>query len=458
MTCEAPHAKMVCFEGGCLIGACEGGFLDCDLVVENGCEAEGTECGCVAGAVVPCYTGPPGTEGVGACLGGQRACLGGLGWGPCEGQVLPAAEVCNGIDDDCDGHDDAWDPDGDGWSRCGGDCCEDTSCAEHPELVHPGGYDFPGNGVDDDCDPGTPDVKVDCSGPALQTPTAALDLVRAMDLCVFVPEEGPGWGVVSAALGLSGGGATVVPDDLQVGVLADYGPFVLPRAGATMAALSSGTARDEGDPGHVYPQHGEAGQIGNFNTGSKVGIPAGYLSANGGKAPTPCAPCEALDCLSAFDPAGLSVRIRTPSNAAGFRYFLKFYTAEYPENICSEYNDFFVALLDSRHPAIPADGNVAFDSMGSPVSVNNTFFEVCQSFGPCPAGVEGLVGTGMGGWSGLLYHGAGTSWVQQNVPIVAGETIELRFAIWDAMDGNVDSLALVDGFDWLPSPPVKPLR
>lgn len=457
--CEAPNAEMVCHEGGCLIGACDAGWSDCDWQVENGCEASVGTCLCSPGSAAVCYSGPAGTTGVGACLAGTQSCAGGVAWGPCEGEVLPGPEACNGIDDDCDGHGDDWDPDGDGWSKCAGDCCQDTGCADHPELVHPGAYEFPGNGLDDDCDPATPDEKGDCSGPPLQAPTSALDLVKAMDLCVFVPEEGPGWGVVSAELAMADGSTAALPDDLQVGVLADYGPFVLPKVGATMAALSSGTARDEGDPGHVYPQHGEEeGQIGNFVTGSKVGIPAGFLAANGGEVPTPCFPCEKEGCAQAFDSVSLRMRIRTPTNAAGFRYFLKLYTAEYPENVCSEYNDFFVALLDSQHPDIPADGNVAFDAMANPVSVNNAFFDVCQGFGPCPAGVEGLVGTGMGGWDGLLYNGAATSWLEGTVPVVAGETIELHLALWDAMDGNVDSLVLVDGFDWLPPPGVVLLR
>ncbi|HOX44335.1 MAG TPA: MopE-related protein [Myxococcota bacterium] len=52
----------------------------------------------------PCYGGPPQTLGVGLCQGGTRDCLAGGSWGPCEGQVLPADEVCGDLaDNDCDG-------------------------------------------------------------------------------------------------------------------------------------------------------------------------------------------------------------------------------------------------------------------------------------------------------------------------------------------------------------------
>ena len=53
-----------------------------------------------------CYFGPPDTldegEGVRVCRAGIATCDDGFFTG-CVGQVLPSAELCNGIDDDCDG-------------------------------------------------------------------------------------------------------------------------------------------------------------------------------------------------------------------------------------------------------------------------------------------------------------------------------------------------------------------
>ena len=57
---------------------------------------------CFLGAVQRCYSGPQGASGRGVCRGGIQTC-GPDGWGPCVGEVLPTAEVCNGLDDDCDG-------------------------------------------------------------------------------------------------------------------------------------------------------------------------------------------------------------------------------------------------------------------------------------------------------------------------------------------------------------------
>lgn len=52
-----------------------------------------------------CYSGPPGTEGVGHCRAGLRTCAeDGSGFGPCINEVLPASEVCGeATDANCDG-------------------------------------------------------------------------------------------------------------------------------------------------------------------------------------------------------------------------------------------------------------------------------------------------------------------------------------------------------------------
>lgn len=65
-----------------------------------GCCAE-----CGPGETQPCYTGPPGTEGVGECQSGTQTCTDGV-WGPCEGEILPGVEVCDGLDTDCNGNSD----------------------------------------------------------------------------------------------------------------------------------------------------------------------------------------------------------------------------------------------------------------------------------------------------------------------------------------------------------------
>src|SRR5206468_7048986 len=61
-------------------------------------------CTCIAGSARSCYDGPPGTVGVGVCRGGMQTCnTAGTGWSACTGQVLPGAELCDGVDHLCNG-------------------------------------------------------------------------------------------------------------------------------------------------------------------------------------------------------------------------------------------------------------------------------------------------------------------------------------------------------------------
>lgn len=48
-----------------------------------------------------CYTGPNGTVGIGICHSGEATCSAGS-FGTCIGEQKPNPEVCNGFDDDCD--------------------------------------------------------------------------------------------------------------------------------------------------------------------------------------------------------------------------------------------------------------------------------------------------------------------------------------------------------------------
>jgi hypothetical protein len=97
------NAKFVCAAGACKY-TCADGFFDCDQDPANGCENAGA-CACKPGEMAPCYEGPDGTKGVGACKEGQKTCAAdGLGFGACEGQVLPSPETCaTPGDDDCNG-------------------------------------------------------------------------------------------------------------------------------------------------------------------------------------------------------------------------------------------------------------------------------------------------------------------------------------------------------------------
>ena len=114
-------------------------------------------CPCAeAGKTTLCYSGDKSLIGKGICASGGRTCEGGY-WSGCVAEVLPAAESCNGLDDDCDGSvdeglpgcvapPDCTDDDGDGYGQgCakGSDCNDGnpnftTDCPDCAQANHPG--------------------------------------------------------------------------------------------------------------------------------------------------------------------------------------------------------------------------------------------------------------------------------------------------------------------------------
>ena len=150
--------------GGCGMPAasdeCGNGLDDdCNGVVDDGCA-------CEPDATQACYGGPAGTAGVGRCVAGTQVCTTDefTRWGECTGQMLPAPEVCNGVDDDCDGEvDERWAAGSNTCGYCDGtESCDgvDTDCDGRLDegLVNSCGVCGEAdpietcNGVDDDCD------------------------------------------------------------------------------------------------------------------------------------------------------------------------------------------------------------------------------------------------------------------------------------------------------------------
>ena len=104
-----------CSEDGLGWGTCELEVTpttteNCATAEDEDCDGQGwypdDECVCEPGTVQDCYTGPVGTEDVGACHGGTGICNpDGLTFGQCFDEVVPTAEVCANavLDEDCSG-------------------------------------------------------------------------------------------------------------------------------------------------------------------------------------------------------------------------------------------------------------------------------------------------------------------------------------------------------------------
>lgn len=463
-----PNAQTLCNSGNCEMGACAPGFLDCDGDLSNGCEADSTQlpggtCVCSPGAVRACYNGTltaaqtsQGTPNVGACHAGSQVCSStGVGWEPCGGQVFPELEGCDpNVDLDCDGiGGNAKDLDGDGWTKCNGDCCETTAECSVPAEVNPGAFELVGDGVDNDCDPSTSDTTppTSCSTTEKLTTLSPVDLARAMDICqtttVNPPIAQKKWGLISAEFlyaNLSTPGATRLSDmqNKQTAVMTAFGTGgIVPQKGQTFAGLSSGMMRDANDVGYVPPNGGTV------FTDSGINPPAAYLAAHAGSLPS-SAGCSGTCAAGsgANDSVALRLTIRVPTNAKSLKYDLKFLSAEYWTFQCTQYNDFYLTQYSSGAAGLPADKNIAFDSLNNPISVNNGFFDVCVAKGcnMCPAGGGELAGTGLE----VNNTGGATKWLINSAPVVPGETIVLTFMIFDVSDHSLDSDVLLDNFRW----------
>ena len=468
-----------CHSSGCI---CLPGFSDCDELADNGCEWAG-RCNCRHGDSESCYDGPEGTSGVGQCRRGQRTCTGG-NWSICEGQTLPRDELCSDqLDNDCDGSvDEDEDRDGDGFGRCSGDCCDDVSQCADPAAVNPGAFDYPDNGEDDDCDGEERSAGDEvCNQAAVLHGALASELAAGMDLCRITTESSPAWGLISAEL--TQAHPNSLPHDTQVAVLEGFGAGrEEPRRGESMTVLSTGLARGVGDPDYLGDRSISA-------VNGHVPAPNDYLAVHEGRLQSnPVCP-EAE--TQVYDSVRLALRIKVPSNAQGLRFDFRFWSREYPDFLCTEYNDFFLVRLRSRHPLIPEDRNISYDAQGNPVTVNSAFFTTCQALacddpiqwglrprrdldddgcvdslrcdeqGTC-AGLQGACPDGAADLEAYTLdtrNAGATAWLTTSAPVVPGEIIELEFLLWDSSDANLDSLVLLDNFAWMtPEPPLDTKR
>jgi hypothetical protein len=151
--------------------------------------------------------------------------------------------------------------------------------------------------------------------------------------------------VIAAGLTLASG--SIDPASQSRAIRPGFGDSNPPRAGAAMVVLSTGSAAA---PGDINPS--QTPFQGGTNTGTSSAAPADWLAANGGAFPNAPGCPEAASSV-AYDPVMLSLRVRVPSNAASFSVSTSFFSSEYPEWVCSPYNDFFVVLLDSSFDGSP---------------------------------------------------------------------------------------------------------
>ncbi|MEJ7733253.1 MAG: choice-of-anchor L domain-containing protein [Polyangiaceae bacterium] len=409
-----------------------------------GCSADGESSG---------FTGGDGPASSSATVGGG----GGIGGA---GQQSSAAgiEVDGGLGGSggfvtCDpkGPDD--DVDQDGYTPNQGDChdCDKNVNPNAIEVPTEEGKDV----YDEDCDGEEDEVdEVLCDSGLVIDEMDALVALQALELCKV--SSGPAdWGLVSAKWTLADGSPppsfALANFHLGHGILPKFGANVKVRKGEQMLALSSGTARQPDDPGYQ--------DVGGFPKGFTSPPPQGF--------PKESAACPGVTTGQPNDAAAIELEMRTPSNAQGFSFDFDFFTYEWPNFVCSGYNDFFVALL-MPFPPNQVDGNISFDSAGNPISVNNALLEVCGCAGNppnacsaggkqfnCSLGNTDLIGTGFGFDTAQdeQDHGS-TAWLRSKAPVEPASDITIRFAVYDSGDGVLDTTTLIDNFKWIGVPGV----
>ncbi|MBO4349575.1 MAG: choice-of-anchor L domain-containing protein [Proteobacteria bacterium] len=483
-------ANVACVDGQC--ASCKADYIDCDGDPSNGCEKTTADCSCVNGQEADCYYGPAGTAGVGACKAGKMTCNNNK-WSECVGMVLPQTDyVCrkdiadSALNDlNCDGKvDGTLDLDGDGLSICDGDCCDSKAhcpTVSDPATVREGYHEVPGNKIDDNCNDeidedvpacdATYSTGVDLEKQDIRDATG-VQFARAMDICdVYVEGDSKkNYGLVSATLQSLNSethgnkkmsyAVRIFPSLSKAGTST---PIITPKKGKHFVGISTGEFNN--------------GKVSGSASFIKNGIiPSKYLYAHGGVLQS----AEGCPTVSEGinDSVNLHLVLKAPLNATGFSFEFRFYSHEYWLYLCDQFNDFFLVLLDSKASGIPADGNIAFDKVGNPVSVNNAFFTACKSptctaafntthltngcpnslkcesgkcvspYGACPDGPADVCAFDSDCGEEETSGGA-TAWLKTTAPVVGGETFTLDFYLWDTSDNQLDSAAIIDNFQWI---------
>jgi hypothetical protein len=346
--------------------------------------------------------------------------------------------------------DDSGNPVGDtGCPFCGVDSSSDgTTPACTP---NPANFDVPGNNCDDDGDGVVDNIIGLCdTGLPTASPTAT-QFGKAIGIC---PNKGDTWGVTTATY-TQGVGSPKVPLPQQYGTNATFGTGgVKARQGSVLGILSSGVAAAQ--------DCGTGEFKGNVCTTTGAGVaPPGYPKPsiiNKTNCPVSSVANDVVDVV---------LKIQVPANAKGFSFDFNFYSGEWPEYVCTTFNDSFVAWLTSTAwKGNSGDFNISFDPNKNPVNVNNSFFEVCApanlkcsnmpAASTCKLTSAQLAGTGFGtpvsdycGTNQQDSPGGATGWLTTQAPVTPGETITLQFMVWNTGDEAFDSSVLIDNWQWI---------
>lgn len=352
---------------------------------------------------------------------------------------------------------------------CDGYTLDAGDCDDGDPARNPGAIDTPLNGLDEDCSGGDALASpMSCDAPLAARDTNAEAAAKALGLCGDEVTSISGHaGLIDADwLRVDGTrGNSALRSPLQVWLPERFGQIPA-REGSRMLALSTGVARDVNDAQYtdrcdVFASPSDAGDGGLAWRG--LAPPEGF--------PRDSSQCDELvtEGELAYDDVGLMLELRAPSNATTLAFDSMFFTYEYPDFVCSRFNDFFAVLMSPK-PAGFADGNIVLDANQDPIGVNSALLSVCTPSDearvgraiPCALGPALLQDTGYGTDEARCapvlgdlpnIGGAATGWLHTEVPVDPGRQFKLRFLLWDSGDPLLDSTVLLDNFQFLARPP-----
>ncbi|MEM6995698.1 MAG: choice-of-anchor L domain-containing protein [Myxococcota bacterium] len=148
---------------------------------------------------------------------------------------------------------------------------------------------------------------------------------------------------------------------------------------------------------------------------------------------------------SYHDYAELRFTTTVPDEAHALEFDFAFFSREYPVFYGREFNDMFVAWMESEWWT----GNISFDDAGNPISLNAGFLDYRDAQAGTendPDCVDGCVAPELHGT--CMEGHAGTQWLTTSAPVQPGQPLMVVFAIFDLSDPNLDSYAFIDGVRW----------
>jgi hypothetical protein len=220
-----------------------------------------------------------------------------------------------------------------------------------------------------------------------------------------------------------------------------------PREGSKYAVIGSGfvgeldTATPPGDS-NLGPTHCND-DLGAFDPGGTLPTPLRTNDVGGDCAADPnllgsgdCSNTIATQFnqgMAANDYTEMRIVATVPPANNSIAYDFAFFSTEYPDYYGDVFNDMYIGWLESESWT----GNISFDEMGRPISLNAGFLDFRDDTGALPE----LAGT-------CMRQHAGTKWLSTTAPVVPGEQITVVFAVFDLADSILDSYVFIDNFQW----------